>query len=249
MAEAFDPGAVQPRHVFDGGELDCGSGLVLLLREHMQRVAPGEILELRSREPTVADDLPPWCRMVGHEYLGRAEAGGWARYFIRRGAGAAAQAEAAALAKDKARAQGYEWRARVRATGPMRSSVYCRNFSFAVGQAASFEEKDAHPSAVEYLLGALGGDLVAGLADECARAELPVDDIELTLRGRLVDVLAHLGLAEGDPAFARIEVKCFLSTPGDEAVARAAWARALARSPLVATLRKSVDLDLRLAFA
>ena len=28
------------------------------------RVRPGEVLEMISREPTVADELPPWCRMV-----------------------------------------------------------------------------------------------------------------------------------------------------------------------------------------
>ncbi|MBM4119024.1 osmotically inducible protein OsmC [bacterium] len=247
MADQPDLRRLVPAAVFDGGDLDCGSGLVLLIREHMQTVAAGEILEMRSREPTVGDDLPPWCRMVGHEYLGRLDGDGpgSARYFIRRGA--AAPAEDAALARDKARARDYEWRARVRVTGPQASSVYCRNFSFAAGQAASFEERDAHPSAVEYLLGALGADLAAGFANACAQAGLTADDIELTVRGRLHDVLAHLGLAEGDPALARIEVKCFLSTPDDEAAAQAAWLSAQARSPLLATLRKAVAVDLRLS--
>ena len=65
-----DLDGLRPDHVFDGGDLDCGSGLVLLIREHMQRVPEGGVLELRSVETTVTDDLPPWCRMVGHEYLG-----------------------------------------------------------------------------------------------------------------------------------------------------------------------------------
>ena len=62
--------AIKPDHVFDGGDLDCGSGLVLLIRENMQKVPVGGILEMRSLETTVCDELPPWCRMVGHEYLG-----------------------------------------------------------------------------------------------------------------------------------------------------------------------------------
>ncbi len=42
MADSLNLDGLRPAQVFDGGELDCGSGLVLLLREHMQRVAPGE---------------------------------------------------------------------------------------------------------------------------------------------------------------------------------------------------------------
>ena len=54
---------IKPDHMFDGGDLDCGSGLILLIRENMLAVPVGGILEMRSREPSVADDLPPWCRM------------------------------------------------------------------------------------------------------------------------------------------------------------------------------------------
>lgn len=235
-----------PERVFDGGDLDCGSGLVLLLRENMQHVPEGGILELRSREPTVGDDLPPWCRMVGHAYLGCLDGAATKRYFVRRGAGDRRDDER--LAQDKARARAYEWRTRVRLTGPLHSTVYCRNFAFPVGQPASFEEHDAHPSAVEHVLGALGAALASGLATECARAGIVVDDVELTVRGRLQNVLAHLGLEDGDPAFAAIDVKCFASTLGDEAAVRRAWEEAVRRSPLAATLAKAVPLDLKLAF-
>ena len=44
---------------FDGGNLDCGSGLVLLIRQHMSGVPVGGILEMRSSEPSVEGDLPP----------------------------------------------------------------------------------------------------------------------------------------------------------------------------------------------
>jgi hypothetical protein len=63
-----------------------------------------------------------------------------------------------------------------------------------VGQAASFEEKDAYPSAVEYLLGALAASLATGLATEASRDGLELDDIELATRGALDNVLAILGL-------------------------------------------------------
>ena len=75
---------MSPDIIFDGGDLDCGSGLILLIRENMLQTPVDGILEMRSREPTVADDLPPWCRMVGHEYLGSLPAEGFVRYFVRR---------------------------------------------------------------------------------------------------------------------------------------------------------------------
>nr|WP_279355670.1 OsmC family protein [Fundidesulfovibrio agrisoli] len=111
-----------------------------------------------------------------------------------------------------------------------------------MGQPASFEERDEHPSAVEALLGALGGALATGYATECSRDGLEMDDIEITVKGRLGNILAHLGLEEGDPSFSSIEVRCFASTLEEESRARAAWDRAVARSPLAATLAKALDL-------
>jgi TusA-related sulfurtransferase/uncharacterized OsmC-like protein len=237
---------VDADHLLDGGDLDCGSGLVLLIREHMQHVPEGGILELRSRERTVRDDLPSWCRMVGHEYLGsqQGDPPDQTRYFVRRGA--AAIEEAAALAGDKARAREYEWRLRARSTGGLRTTAYCRNFSFIVGQPASFEEHDEHPSALEYLLGALAGDLATGLATACARAGLQVDDVEITVRAKLHNVLAHLGLEEGDPSLEVVKVKVFASTLDDEARVRAVWDQVLSRSPLAATLSKATRLETQL---
>lgn len=227
----MDLEGLTPDRVFDGGDLDCGSGLVLMIRENMLAVPLDGVLEMRSSEPTVGDDLPPWCRLSGHEYLGRlaATSAGVTRYFVRRGApirsaeAAPATDEAWALVEDKRRAKEYVWRLRTRATGHQKATVYCRNFSWELGQSASFEEKDAHPSAVEAVLGALGASLASAYGTEAARQGLTLDDIEITVAARLHNVLAHLGLEEGDPGFARIDVKCYASTLDDEAAARAAF--------------------------
>lgn len=241
--------ALAPDVVFDGGDLDCGSGLVLLIRENMLKVPIGGVLEMKSLEPTVGDDLPPWCRLAGHEYLGRLPGAspGQSRYFVRRGDQAVAAAEAKALADDKERARSYVWRLRTRASGHQKATVYCRNFSWVLGQSASFEEKDAHPSAVEALLGALGASLATSYATEAARAGLQVDDIELTVSGRLHNILAHLGLEQGDPSFAAIEVKCYASTLDDEAGAKMLFEAVVARSPLAATLKKATELTIKFA--
>jgi uncharacterized OsmC-like protein len=236
---------IKPDHMFDGGDLDCGSGLVLLLREHMLEVPVKGILEMRSREPTVGDDLPPWCRMVGHEYLGVIESEGCNRYFIRRGQPKIEEEKA--LQEDKQKARDYAWRARARSTGHLKSTVYFRNFSLDLGQPASFEEKDENPSAVEYLLAALAGALSTGFASECAKDGLEIDDIEISIKGTLHNVLAHLGIEEGDPSFESIELKCFASTLDDEERVRAAWQRTFDRSPLAQTLKKAVALEAKLA--
>ena len=54
---------------FDGGDLDCGNGLLLLIRQHMDPMARGELLEFRSTEISVDEDLPAWCRMTGNELV------------------------------------------------------------------------------------------------------------------------------------------------------------------------------------
>jgi len=245
MSESIDLKSIKPDHVFDGGDLDCGSGLVLLIRENMLRVPVDGIFEMRSRERTVKSDLPPWCRMVGLEYMGFLEEEGFTRYFIRKTAQSIEDSNQ--LEKDKNRAKEYEWRARARSTGSLKSTVYCRNFSIDVGQPASFETSDKHPSSVEYLLAALAGDLTTGFATECAKSSLQVDDIEMTISGKLNNILAHLGLEEGDPSFASIEMKIFVSSFDEEAKIRNAWDRIFQRSPLAATLKKAVDIKWKLS--
>ncbi len=234
-----------PDVVFDGGDLDCGSGLILLIRENMAQTPIAGILEMRSREPTVAGDLPPWCRMAGHEYLGKKEEEKYTRYFIKRGHGT--NEEEKALKEDLEQARNYEWRLRTRSTGHLKSTVYTRNFSFEVGQSASFEEQDKHPCAIEYLLGALAGSLATAFSTECAKENLDVDDIEISLSGKLQNILAHLGIEDGDPSLERIDLKCFASTFDDEERVKAVWKRTVDRSPIAATLSKAVELNLKLA--
>ena len=42
----------------DGGEMDCGSGLLLLITRAMRRLDEGDLLAVRSQEPSVVTDLP-----------------------------------------------------------------------------------------------------------------------------------------------------------------------------------------------
>jgi TusA-related sulfurtransferase len=233
----FDP--PEADRVFDGGDMDCGSGLILLLRQNLLETPEGGVLEMRSAEPTVIDELPPWCRMVGHEYLGTVEesAGHW-RHFLRRLADETAQLE-----EDKQKARDYEWRVRVRSTGNRAATAYARNFSFTIGQPASFDESDDHPSALEHVLAALAADLVNGFATHCHQAGLEIDDLECTVKGRLHDVLAQVGISGGDPSLSGIDLSLFATSPEKGAVLREAWETVRKRSPLLQTLAKSCDIN------
>lgn len=54
----------------DGGDLALGGGLLSLLRPALSLLRPGGHLALLSSAPSVAQDLPAWCRVEHHEYLG-----------------------------------------------------------------------------------------------------------------------------------------------------------------------------------
>lgn len=64
-----DRHAFEPDVSFDGGDMDCGSGLLLLIRRHMDPLRAGGLLEIRSTESSVEEDLPAWCRMTKNELL------------------------------------------------------------------------------------------------------------------------------------------------------------------------------------
>lgn len=75
-----------PDAAFDGGALDCGGGLLLLIRQHIDPLAEGQLLEIRSAEPSVREDLPAWCRMTGNELVSVAAAPGGASFLVAKGA-------------------------------------------------------------------------------------------------------------------------------------------------------------------
>jgi len=76
---------VAPDASFDGGALDCGSGLLLLIRQHIDPLAAGQLLEIRSAEPSVCEDLPAWCRMTGNELVSERHAPGSYRFLVAKG--------------------------------------------------------------------------------------------------------------------------------------------------------------------
>ncbi|MCH7230924.1 sulfurtransferase TusA family protein [Glycomyces sp. L485] len=74
-----------PAAVCDGGALDCGGGLLIAIRRALNGIGVGEILEIRSRAPSVEIDLPAWCDLAGHPLEQTARDGSTTSYFVRKG--------------------------------------------------------------------------------------------------------------------------------------------------------------------
>jgi tRNA 2-thiouridine synthesizing protein A len=53
---------------WDAGDTGCGQ-LVFELHKRLDRMQPGETLEVVARDPGAPKDLPAWCRMTGHALL------------------------------------------------------------------------------------------------------------------------------------------------------------------------------------
>src|SRR4051812_14587929 len=60
----------EPAARVDGGALGVGTGLLMPLREAMETLPGGAVVAVRTSDPAVAHDLPAWCRLMGHAYLG-----------------------------------------------------------------------------------------------------------------------------------------------------------------------------------
>ncbi|MHB2021283.1 MAG: 5-methyltetrahydropteroyltriglutamate--homocysteine methyltransferase [Candidatus Xenobia bacterium] len=76
---------MQPDVSFDGGDLDCGNGLLLLIRQHIDPLRRGQLLEIRSTEISVDEDLPAWCRLTGNELVSVSREGSQRRFVVCKG--------------------------------------------------------------------------------------------------------------------------------------------------------------------
>ncbi|MFO1444205.1 OsmC family protein [Bacillus sp. Bva_UNVM-123] len=228
-----------PHAVCDGGDLDCGSGLLLIINKNMNPLESGQILEIRSRERTVADDLPAWCRMVKHEFLGSEPGDNTVRYFVRKG-----QTESN-LEKDLEAAKGYKWNVRVQGEKDLKARIYARNHSFYSGQPADFGANVDAPSAIDYLLSSLASCLTVGFKAHASRKKVIVDQIEISLKGEIDNILYHMEMEDtGNPSLKTITGTCYVSSSADESLLENIWQNNLDRSPIYQTLKKAVEINL-----
>jgi TusA-related sulfurtransferase len=59
-------------------------GPLLEAKKGIGTIAVGEVLEIWSGDANTKNDIPKWCKKVGHEFIGSLEADGYDRLFIKR---------------------------------------------------------------------------------------------------------------------------------------------------------------------
>ena len=231
--------AVGELHVCEGGNLDCGSGLLLIINKAMTAVPEGGILEIRSTEISVKEDLPAWCRMTHNPYLGWRPAENHNKYFVRRGTGGKKPDD------DYRKAREYLWRTRVYWNGGMQAKVYCRNHSWVAGQPASFDVKDEAPSAVEYLLGALGSCLAMGFQIRASRRDVEIEMVEISLNGKIDNIFVFLGAETGGHSgFKEITGEAYVKSDAVPVVLEQLWRETLAASPVLNSLSHNTAISI-----
>lgn len=147
---------------------------------------------------------------------------------------------------DESSSQSYVWNLRVRWMADMVAAVYARNNNFTVGHPASFKDKDPYPSAVEYMLGAVGGDLTNGFHAIAAQHGVQIDDVEMALRGRLANPLTYVGVIgeEEEPRLGEISGTLYVSADVGEEIVQEILQTTLDRSPLANTLKHAVTISI-----
>jgi len=233
-------GNVRPDAVCDGGDLDCGTGLLLIIREAMAPLPPGGLLEVRSREISVKEDLPAWCRLVGHTLVAMQPGeGAYTHYFVRK------HIADEALKGDLEKARSFTWSARLRWTEGMQAKAFVRNHAFSVGQPASFDTQDMAPSAIEYLLAAVGGCLAVGFRWRASRRGIEVRNLEVSLQAQAENILVFLGLEEeGHPGMKRIDGRLYVDADAADDVLQDIWQETLQRSPVTQSLARQVPVHI-----
>lgn len=84
--ETPDPAAESPALELDCRGMRCPLPVIELAR-HIGEVGVGALVAVVADDPAAAADVPAWCRMRGHEYVGASsasESGDAARYLVRR---------------------------------------------------------------------------------------------------------------------------------------------------------------------
>lgn len=68
--------------VIDGGDRACVR-LLLELRGRLADLTPGTVVHLMATDPAAPIDLPAWCHLTGHAYLGPLDGAATPTYALR----------------------------------------------------------------------------------------------------------------------------------------------------------------------
>ncbi len=59
-------------------------GPLLAAKKAIGDIEEGEIMEIMSADEGTKNDIPKWCKKVGHEFLGILEQDSYSRLFLRK---------------------------------------------------------------------------------------------------------------------------------------------------------------------
>ena len=69
-------------------KLDCFGLLcpmpIIQTAKKIKEIKVGEVLEVVSTDEGIKNDMPAWCNMSGHEFLGWEEEGDFIRVYVRK---------------------------------------------------------------------------------------------------------------------------------------------------------------------
>jgi TusA-related sulfurtransferase len=82
MSDA-DLSNIEAAKVVDARGSAC-PGPLLEAKKGIGGIKVGEVLEIWSGDANTKNDIPRWCKKVGHEYVGSLVAEGYDRIFIKR---------------------------------------------------------------------------------------------------------------------------------------------------------------------
>lgn len=74
---------ITPNKVVDARSMAC-PGPLLEAKKAIGAVAVGETLEIQSGDKGSQEDIPAWCKKMGHEYLGFVERDGYDSLYVVR---------------------------------------------------------------------------------------------------------------------------------------------------------------------
>jgi hypothetical protein len=142
----------------------------------------------------------------------------------------------------------YTWTLRISAAGKDRATVFARTHQYSVGAPVQFDAMYDVITALEYVLGAIGADVVHGLQTVARKRRVEVDHVEAVVEGELNNPLTYLGVVgeSGHPGLERVSVKVYVASLATEAEIRRVWQEMLDKSPLVRTFQPAIRFELSL---
>lgn len=156
----------------------------------------------------------------------------------------AMQGLVAAIQADPSAAQPFnEWGARVRWQGGFKSQALVRGHTFTIDEPSTLIGKDEAPNAAEYQLGTLGGCLATGLVLNATKRGVKLRNFEITLDGRLRNILTFFGMSDdGHPGFQEVVARAYIDADTDDATLADIWRETVKASPIGNTLTRNVVL-------